>query len=74
MNLRDTVFTAALEDNSSVQALRELLAKGSLIINLSDYGNIEKVGPIGQLLPKNNEQITTTKERFTLTESQFRGV
>lgn len=74
MNLRDTVFTAALEDNSSVQALRELLAKGSLIINLSDYGNIEKVGPIGQLLPKNNEQITTTKERFTLTESQFRSV
>jgi len=74
VNLRDTVFTAALEDNSSVQALRELLAKGSLIINLSDYGNIEKVGPIGQLLPKNNEQITTTKERFTLTESQFRSV
>lgn len=26
---------------------------------MSDYGNFEKVGPLGQSLPTNNQQITT---------------
>lgn len=54
-----TVFIATLADNSSAQALRELLEDGPLTINMSDYGNMEKVGPIGRSLPENNEQITT---------------
>ena len=55
----DTVFTATLADNSSAQALKELIAEEPLTISMSDYGNMEKVGPIGQSLPENNEQITT---------------
>lgn len=55
----NTVFWATLADNSSAQALRELLAKEPLTIDMSDYANMEKVGPIGQSLPENNEQITT---------------
>ena len=55
----DTAFTATLADNSSAQALKELLAEGPLTINMRDYGSMEKVGPIGQSLPENNEQITT---------------
>lgn len=55
----DTVLTATLADNSSAQALKDLLAERPLTINMSDYGNMEKVGPIGQSLPENNEQITT---------------
>lgn len=55
----DTTFTATLEDNSSVEALKEILLEGPLTINMSDYGNMEKVGPIGTSLPENNEQITT---------------
>lgn len=47
------------EDNSSAQALRDLLKEGPLTIDMSDYGNMEKVGPIGTSLPTNNEQITT---------------
>lgn len=39
-------FTAALADNSSAMALKELLMEGPLTINMSDYGNMEKVGPI----------------------------
>lgn len=27
---------------------------------MSDYGNMEKVGPIGQSLPRNDEHITTS--------------
>lgn len=55
----DTTFTAALADNSSVAALKELLAEGPLTINMSDYAGMEKVGPIGTSLPRNDEQIST---------------
>ena len=54
-----TVFTAEFADNTSADALRELLAEGSLTIEMSDYGNFEKVGGIGESLPQNNESITT---------------
>lgn len=55
----NTTITATLADNSSAVALKELLMEGPLTINMSDYGNMEKVGPIGTSLPQNNEQITT---------------
>ena len=55
----DTVFTATLADNSSADALKELLAEGPLTIDMSDYGNMEKVGPIGKNLPTNDEDINT---------------
>lgn len=55
----NTTFTAVLADNSSVEALKELLAEGPLTINMSDYANMEKVGPIGTALVRNDEQITT---------------
>lgn len=59
IKIGDTVLTAELTDNSSVDALKELLAGGPLTINMSDYANMEKVGPIGSSLPRNDEQITT---------------
>lgn len=55
----DTVFTAELADNSSAEALKALLAEGPLTIEMSDYASMEKVGPIGQDLPRNDEQIST---------------
>lgn len=55
----DTTFTATLADNSSVEALKELLAEGPMTINMSDYAGMEKVGPIGTSLPRNDEQIST---------------
>ena len=51
-------LTATLVENSSTQALKELLADGPLTINMSDYGSMEKVGPLGTDLPRNDEQIT----------------
>ncbi len=54
-----TALTATLADNSSAQALKELLAEGPITIQMHDYGNFEKVGPLGQSLPTNNEQIHT---------------
>lgn len=52
-------LTVALADNSSAAALRELLQKGDITVDAHDYGNFEKVGPLGTGLPTNDEQITT---------------
>ncbi len=59
IQIGDTVWTAALENNPSVTAWKELLAKGPLTVDMSDYGGFEKVGSIGTALPQTNRQITT---------------
>ncbi len=53
-------LTATLSDNSSACAFYELLKKAPVKIKMSDYGNFEKVGPLGTTLPRNDMQITTT--------------
>ncbi|MDE6852316.1 MAG: hypothetical protein K2J67_07480 [Lachnospiraceae bacterium] len=55
----NTVFTATLANNSSAEALRELLGQGALTIYMRDYANMEKVGAIGTNLPTNDEYIVT---------------
>ena len=54
-----TTFLAAFEDNSSARALADRLQDGPLTLELHDYGDFEKVGPLGFDLPANDEQITT---------------
>ncbi|MDO5426212.1 MAG: cyclophilin-like fold protein [Eubacteriales bacterium] len=41
----DTILTVTLADNSSAEALVEILEEGPLTIDMSDYGSMEKVGP-----------------------------
>ncbi len=55
----DTTFTATLAENSSVEALKELMAEGPLTLNMSDYANMEKGADLGVTLPQNNEQMNT---------------
>lgn len=55
----DAVLTAELADNSSAEALKEMLSEGDVTIDMHDYGNFEKVGELGRTLPVNDEQITT---------------
>jgi hypothetical protein len=61
MNIQigNTLLTATLVENSSVDTLKEILAKGPITINMRDYGSMEKVGPLGMDLPRNDQQITT---------------
>ncbi|XOQ52195.1 MAG: Cyclophil-like2 domain-containing protein [Succiniclasticum sp.] len=59
MTVNGTTLTAALVDNSSTKALKELLANGPITVKMHDYGNMEKVGSLGRSLPTNDEQITT---------------
>ena len=53
------VFTAALVENSSVGALKELLAAGPLTLTMTDYAGMEKGADLGMVLPQNNVQINT---------------
>lgn len=50
---------AVLYDNSSSQALVELLKKGNITINMHDYGSFEKVGELPQSLPRNDTYTET---------------
>ena len=59
ISVGDTELTATLADNSSAQALVELLKQGDITIDMSDYSNFEKVGELPETLPKNDEQINT---------------
>ena len=59
LHISNVTLTATLVDNSSTRALRELLAANPITLNMSDYGNFEKVGSLGTTLPQNNQQITT---------------
>lgn len=59
IKIGDNILTAELADNSSADALKEMLAEGSITIEMSDYANFEKVGDLGKSLPRNDEQITT---------------
>ena len=52
-------FYAHLEDNSSAEALAEKLSEGEISVDMSDYGNFEKVGDLPWELPTNDESITT---------------
>jgi diketogulonate reductase-like aldo/keto reductase/flavodoxin len=58
IQISDTVWTATLEDNPSVTAWKELLAKGPLTVDMSDYGGFEKVGSIGTTLTQTNREVT----------------
>lgn len=66
MNMKKMILTIGsrtleveLTDNSSVDALVGVLKKTSVTVNMSDYGNMEKVGSLGQNFPRNDMQITT---------------
>jgi hypothetical protein len=61
INLRigDKTYSATLADNSSARALKEMLAEGPVTIDMSDYGNMEKVGDLGRKLPTNDKRIST---------------
>lgn len=59
IQIGDTVLTATLAENTSVDTLKAALLEGPITISMSDYGSMEKVGPLGMDLPRNDEQITT---------------
>lgn len=60
MKIGETSVQVEWEDNESVQALRELCFGQPLTIQMSMYGGFEQVGAIGEKLPRNDRQTTTS--------------
>ena len=65
MMIGETPVTVVWEDNASVEALKALAAEG-LTIEMSMYGGFEQVGSIGQSLPRDDQQTTTTSGDIVL--------
>lgn len=59
LSIGDKTMTASLVDNAATRELLELLEKGSITIQMSDYGGFEKVGALPQSFTTSNSQITT---------------
>lgn len=55
----DKTFSAVLSDTVSADAFKALLEEGDITISMSDYGGFEKVGNLGQSLPRSDESMTT---------------
>ncbi len=59
IQIGEHLLTATLTQNSSTEALLEMLSKGSVTIDMNDYAGMEKVGALPESLPRNDEQINT---------------
>lgn len=59
LSIGDKTMTASLVDNAATRELQELLEKGPITIQMSDYGGFEKVGELPQSFTTSNSQITT---------------
>lgn len=73
MNIKvnGTNMQVKLYDNSSAQAVKELLRKGPLTISMKDYAHMEKFGSFGVQLPTNDEHITTEAGDVILSEGNL---
>lgn len=72
LTVNGSTLKAQLAENSSAEALKEMLINGPLTVEMSDYANMEKVGSLGKRLPTNDERITTEAGDIILYQgSQF---
>jgi len=55
-----------MEDNESVDALKELCREKPLKIEMSMYGGFEQVGFLGKSLPRKDKQTTTSSGDIVL--------
>lgn len=59
VEIHGNTLMATFADNSSAEALKEILKTGPLTVTVDDYGGFEKVGSLGHTLPSSDTQITT---------------
>ena len=66
MKIGDTIVNVEWEDNQAVEALRDMAKDGDITIQMSMYGGFEQVGSIGQSLPRDDKQTTTSSGDIVL--------
>ena len=60
ITIGEETHTVTMEDNVGTRALIAALQTENIVYIAHDYGNFEKMGYIGQSLPTDNHQITTS--------------
>lgn len=58
--INDVEIPVTWEENPSVDALKEELKAGDVVVPMSMYGGNEQVGSLGKRYPSNDVQTTTT--------------
>lgn len=71
MEVNGTNIQIELENNSTADAVKELLKKESLTIPMKDYAHMEKFGELGVTLPRNDQKITTKAGDVILSEGNL---
>ena len=66
MKIGDIKVNVEWEDNQAVEALRDMAKDGDITIQMSMYGGFEQVGSIGQSLPRDDKQTTTSSGDIVL--------
>ncbi|WP_081775497.1 cyclophilin-like fold protein [Lachnospira multipara] len=66
MKIGDTKVNVDWEDNQAVEALKDMAEDGDVTIQMSMYGGFEQVGSIGQSLPRDDKQTTTSSGDIVL--------
>ena len=69
MKIGGTAVRVNWENNRSVEALKALCENGPLVMQMSMYGGLEQVGPIGSRLPSDDVQTTTSAGDIVLYSS-----
>ena len=64
MEVNGTRIQVKLYDNSSAEAVKDLLRKGPFTLSMKDYAHMEKFGSCGMQLPANDEPITTEADVY----------
>lgn len=59
LKVNGKILAVSLAENSSAKALVERLKDGDVTVRVNDYGDMEKVGPLGFSLPRNDSPTTT---------------
>ena len=60
-----------MKANMGNNTIRELLSKGDVTVEMEDYGNMEKVGPLGTSLPRNDRQTSTGPGDIILYQGKY---
>ncbi|MDO5574879.1 MAG: cyclophilin-like fold protein [bacterium] len=71
MEVNGTAIQIELEQNSSTDAIKEMLRQGSIMLPMKDYAHMEKFGELGSNFPRNDKQITTKAGDVILSEGNL---
>mgnify|MGYP005759076093 CR=1 FL=1 len=71
MEVNGTDIEVELYENSSAEAVKDLLRKGPITMEMKDYAHMEKFGSFGVQLPDNDEHITTRAGDVILSEGNL---